>query len=150
MVCLAGCAPTGAVLSPRDIETYGRHQFQADASRTFEAALGALRSEGYSIAFAQRETGMIKTGRKVMGYVYPTRYRGVPASRQYQLSVVPIGPASSGATAIPYLFVGEENVSGADSWDVNAERQLWAALFGEMEQMLSAPKVIQTPGPGGL
>ena len=50
---------------------------------------------------------------------------------------------------VPFLFIGESNVTNQEYWDVNAERAGWAALFNEMEQFLSAPKVIP-PAPSGL
>jgi hypothetical protein len=146
---LAGCASAGTVLTQQDIETYGRHRFDADPNRVYEAALGALRSQGYGIAYAQREAGLIKTSRKHVGYYVQGRWGSVSTYRQFQVNVQPVSPTGTLLTAVPFLFIGESNVTNQEYWDVNAERAGWAALFNEMEQFLSAPKVIP-PAPSGL
>jgi hypothetical protein len=159
-LALAGCASNGSVLTQQDVETYGRHRFDADPNRVYEASVGALRSQGYGIAYAQREAGLIKTSRKLVGVTDETlapqgrysvggRWRSVGTYRQFQVNVQPVSPGVTEVTAVPFLFVGQSNVSNQDYWDLNAERAVWSALFAEMEQFLAAPKVIP-PSPSGL
>jgi hypothetical protein len=159
-LALAGCAPTGAVLTQQEIDTYGRHRFDADPNRVYDAAVGSLRSQGYGIAYAQREAGLIKTSRKLVGVTDETlggpsryhvqgRWRSVGTYRQLQVNVQPVSPGVTEMTAVPFLFVGQSNVSNEDYWDLNAERAVWSALFAEVEQFLAAPKVIP-PSPSGL
>ena len=148
-LAIAGCASNGAVLSRQEVESYGRHRFQADPNRVYDAAMGALRAQGYGIAYSQREAGLIKTVRKHVGYYMAGRGASVSTYRQLQLNLQPVSPGVTDVIAVPFLFIGETNVSDQDYWDVTAERNGWTALFGEMEQFLTAPKVIPS-SPSGL
>jgi hypothetical protein len=148
-VTMAGCASNGAVLTQQEVETYGRHRFEVDPNRVFDAALGALRSEGYGIAYSQREAGLIKTTRKHVGYYVQGRWGSVATYRQFQINIRPLSPGVTEVTAVPFLFIGESNVSNQDFWNLDAERSGWTTLFGEIEQFLTAPKVIP-PSPSGL
>jgi len=143
---LTGTCACGSVVkdsSTRDeaVAKYGTRTFDAPLDKVVEAAVGALKSQGYEIALASAEKGVVKTGRKIVQGLYAGGQHGgqaVWASRQYTLSFRMEGAACR-VSASPQYFVGEQDYTAKRYWDgegPDGEVTLWNNLFNEMATLL--------------
>jgi len=142
LVAGAGCAFGGGVqMTPQIIQQSGTHAFSAPYDKVFVATVGALKSEGFPIAVSQPDTGLIKTGQKLIRTV---AHGGggsavaVDVTRQY---VVRVTKAEGGAvvTAEPRIFQGNAELTDGAIWDIDSpegERALWRRLFRDVQDAL--------------
>ena len=138
----AGCFMGGGVMmTPQVIQQAGSQSFNAPYDKVFSATVNALKGEGFPIATAQPEKGMIKTGQKLIRSVA----RGgngsataVDITRQY---VVQVAKAGDGVmvSAEPRIFQGNAELSGQPIWDLDSpegERALWQRLFRDIREAM--------------
>lgn len=140
---LPGCfGSTGAMLTQQEISAYGSKTVAKPLPDTFKATVGALKVMGYSIAVEDADKGLIKTERKVIRAQAVGNAHAVMATnvaRQYSLKLAESEPGKTAITATPRVFVGERDVSDDKVWVLEGpegERQLWGALFKEIESQL--------------
>jgi hypothetical protein len=137
---LSGCIH-GEMLTPAEVSSHGRAAFNAPRAKVFAAAAGTLRAEGYVIAQADLERGVIRTGRKTVRVVAVGSAHAAQAvdySRQYTVTLRSEGPLTA-VTAEPRVFMGERDVSEEAVWALDGpegERALWNQFFRELNASL--------------
>jgi hypothetical protein len=140
-VLLAGCAMGGRPMTPAEVSSHGTASYDAPPAKVFAATQGALKSEGYEIALADANKGLIKTSRKLVraeavggaGYA-----QAVAATRQYVVSIHADG-AKTVVVAEPRVFMGDRDLSSESVWDIEGpmgERTLWTQLFRDVREAL--------------
>lgn len=146
---------TTQVVAERGVQTYS-----ADLHRVFLATVGALKTLGYGIAFADEAAGIIKTspkvvssgahserGRAVMSPGVDTTYESCSKLYAVQLSDV------NGQTRVeltPRLFHNNEDISAQPIWQLNIESNAWRQMFLEIGSNLgptSPPPPDAPPAP---
>ena len=140
---LAGCAAgaAGQPLTPAEVQTHGTMTFDAPVPKVFTAMQGALKSEGYQIAIADPNKGLIKTDRKlVRAQAVGNQYvaQAVEATRQYVVTLKGEG-AHTTVVAEPRVFMGDRDLSSETVWDLEGpmgERKLWSQLFRDVKEAL--------------
>jgi hypothetical protein len=134
----AGCAH-GGVLTQGEIGRSGVRVFEAPPEHVFSACLGILRADGYEIASADADKGVIVT--KPM----PFESEGGATARGYRVTVSAEGKGTK-VVAAPVLYSGERDVSAKEVWDVDAERAQWAQLFADVDSVIAEPVRIVPDG----
>ncbi len=142
-IALVGCAMFGKNMTETEIQTYGTYTSNAPKAKIYDAAINALKSQGYEIAVENPESGVIKTGRK------PIRAQAVSSGagsatavmyfRQYLLRIREVDGGKVTVTAVPRVFQGEMDLSDRAVWDLEGpigERALWNNLFREIDEAL--------------
>jgi hypothetical protein len=134
------CAPSGAALTPKELDAHGVMSFKAPPEKVFKAALEALKVLGYEIAVEQPDKGLIVTKhRLVRDVAVGTSARTaveVAYSRQYTIEIKG-NAAGSRVIATPALFENADDISAKPVWDLESaggEHELWKQLFAKIEQ----------------
>jgi len=133
---LVGC---GAAMTPAEIKANGTHTYDAPPEKVFEAATAALKAQGYEIAVAKPEKGLIKTNRKLVRADAVGNQSAVGIQRQYILTITSDGTGKTTVEAIPKVFQGEADLSDGSVWVLDGdagERKLWSSLFTEINDNL--------------
>lgn len=139
LVGLAGC---GAAMTPAEIQTNGTHAFTAPMEKVFDATQAALKAQGYEIALANRDKGLIKTNRKLVradAVGNAQAASAVEVTRQYIVTITADPKGGSKVEVIPKVFRGEADLSDGSVWVLDGaagERTLWGRLFKEIEDAL--------------
>ena len=137
---VSGCV-FGAQLTPEEIRARGTRHFDAPPDKVFTAAISALQSQGYEIAVAEPDKGILRTARKLVraaatggaGYA-----QAVAITRQYHLTVKADGEGTK-VVARPKVFQGDADLSDGSVWQLDCaagERTLWDRLFREIQELL--------------
>jgi hypothetical protein len=138
----AGCAGTSAsLMSDQEISGFGTKSYAAPKPKVFNAAVDALKAQGYSIASKDEEKGTILTTRKVIrsvavGNAYSAT--AIDVTRQYYLQLSHSG-GQTVVVARPRVFQGEADLSAQKVWDLEGpvgERALWTGLFRQIGELL--------------
>jgi hypothetical protein len=147
MVAGAGCyfAPRIPQLSQKQIEENNWRVFPSPPAKVLNAAIGALRTLGFDIAFENRAAGMIKTARKLIvavsrssGYQAAGRVSAATSSvgyhHQYTMRVREIEPGRTRVEVVVTAYRGEEArpLAGVDYW-----KRRWDELFSQIQDNLS-------------
>ena len=140
---LCSCATVVKDSSTREeaVAKYGTRAFHAPLEKVVDAAAGALKSQGFEIALANAEKGVVKTGRKIVQGLYAGGRGGgqaVWASRTYTLTFRMDGD-TCWVAATPQYFVGEQDYTQKRYWDgegPDGEVTLWKSLFDDMATLL--------------
>jgi hypothetical protein len=135
VLSLIGC---GAAMTPVEIAMNGTRSFDAPPAKVFEAVQSALKLEGYEIAIAKPEKGIIKTNRKMVRADAYGQQSAVAVRRQYLITISADGNRTK-VEAVPRVFSGEADVSDGSVWVLEGaagERTLWNTLFKDIEDNL--------------
>ena len=130
-----------APMTREEILTWGTHRFSAEPTDVFRAALSALQTLGYPIVTEEQSQGLIVTGRKLVRVVplFTFGYGPATATHTRQLIVRLFEDNKTGevvVSALPKRFENDEDVSERAVWDLPSERQMWRALFAQMDALL--------------
>jgi hypothetical protein len=138
----SGCVVvSGAPMTPQVIQEAGTHTFAAPLPKVFAATKSALESEGYPIALAAIDKGLIKTGqRTIRAVAQGNAYSAVAVeiTRQYVVHVTQSGGATV-VVAEPRIFQGNDELTDRPIWDLDSpagERALWQRLFRDVQEAL--------------
>lgn len=138
---IAACAHS-EVLTPGEVGRSGSSQFSAPRDEVFYATVGALKIEGYDVATADVEKGVIVTKPKLVrasgaaigdGRLAPAQLAQV--QRRYQVTV----STEKGVTRVvaePFLAQGDRDISREKVWDLDGpdgEKVKWHNLFDGIE-----------------
>jgi hypothetical protein len=142
LISAVGCLGAGgAMMTPTVIEQAGTQAFKAPYEKVFTATVNALKGEGFPIAMAEPEKGLIKTGQKIIRSVAVGGNHtavAVDVTRQY---VIHVGKAGDGivVSAEPRIFQGNAELTDQPIWDLDSpqgERALWKRLFRDIQEAL--------------
>ena len=127
-----------AALTPAEIQSHGTRSFDAPPEKVFEATVAALKTEGYDVALAKPEKGIIKTARKLVRADAVGDTSAVAVSRQYIITIRSDGGKTI-VEAVPKVFEGEADVSDGSVWILDGqagEHELWNHLFTDIHDNL--------------
>jgi hypothetical protein len=138
---IAACAH-GQVLTPGEVGRSGSSQFSAPHDEVFYATMGALKLEGYDVATADVEKGVIVTKPKLVlasgettGDEKLAPAQSAQVQRRYRVTV----STDNGLTRVvaePFLARGDRDISREKVWDLdgpNGEKVQWHNLFDGIE-----------------
>jgi len=128
-------------MTPEVIQQDGSHTFAASYDKVFAATVAALKSEGFPVASADPEKGMIKTGQKLIRQVaVGSEYTATATdiTRQYVVHITRSGEGAQVA-AEPRIFQGNAELTEQPVWVLDTpegERALWTRLFRDIGEAL--------------
>jgi hypothetical protein len=130
-----GACASNHVLTQGEIGRRGVRSFAASPETIFYACVGVLNADGYEIASADPDQGVIIT--KPM----PIPSGGAVTARAYRVTISPDGTGSH-VIASPALFAGERDISDEEVWNLDGprgEHALWTELFADLEAVTVQP-----------
>ncbi|HAQ64921.1 MAG TPA: hypothetical protein DCR43_03565 [Bacteroidales bacterium] len=133
----------GKMLTTEYITQHGTRTYEASNDQIWKAVEGVLSMQGYEIAFADQEKGIINTKQKILGAVgsaNPYSYQVVSTGiyRQYLIRITHEG---SHCTVVlkPRVFQGNADISDQAVWRLDGpegEQALFEKFFKELEGLL--------------
>jgi hypothetical protein len=134
----------GATMTRTEIETNGRKVLTGSQDQVFAACIDGLKAQGFQIALAKPEKGLIKTERRS---IVGNTQGSVDASgrvnaytvvyyRQWTLNVESVGENKVQVTAEPRISQGDMDISDRKIWSLKGEYKLWTALFTAINEAL--------------
>lgn len=142
MVLLTACS-SGKPLTNEFISQYGTRTFTAPYEKVWKAAEGVLSMEGYEVAYADMEKGVLNTKQKLLGatgqanpYSYQVTSAGI--YRQYLIKITRNGDQCT-VVLTPKVFQGNADISDKPVWMLEGEqgeKTLFEKFFREMEELL--------------
>ncbi len=139
---LLGCSIGSSFMTQELIDENGVKTYSHSKAEVWDAVKGALATEGYEIAYENKEKGKINTKQKlvsqraIMGD-YSAQY--VSYYRQYLVKIEMISTEQTKVTLEPKVFQGSNDISDKQVWDIESEKgelQLWKKMFNQIEEML--------------
>ena len=128
-----GCADAGA--HPE----FGTSEFDAPIDKTFSSCVNALKTEGYEVAVAQEEKGLIITKPKIVyqgaagGQGYATL---ITMEKRYTFRLEAVGPNRTRVVASPEAIENGRDVTGEQVWTMHFQQADWAKLFRRVQSLL--------------
>ena len=147
--CGRPTVPVGANMTVQLVESKGKHRFNADKTKVFNAAKGALATLGYQLAFSDADAGVIKTAPKELQtvgasagthstYSHQSTVIFMTASRSYALTLKS-DDTGTNVVATPKVFINGQDISSQPQWLLEGpagEYKLWDQLFAEIASNL--------------
>ncbi len=129
----------GSYMTDLIISQNGTKIFDANFSDTWNAAKGVLETQGYAIAFENKEKGVLNTKQKLIKAVSNTSYEASGIFRQYLVKITPISEKQTKVVLTPRIFNGNNDISAGKIWAMegpNGEIALWKKFFKDMQNLL--------------
>ncbi|MDD2965747.1 MAG: hypothetical protein PHU33_17530 [Bacteroidales bacterium] len=133
---------TGKLMTDEIISQNGTHTFENNYDQVWDAVKGALVTQGYELAYENKEKGIINTAQKMLGAVAQGNPYGAQSTgiyRQYLVKIYKESANRSKVVVTPKIYQGNVDISDRKVWDIegkNGEVELWNKLFKAVEEIL--------------
>ncbi len=142
VILITACSP-GKMLTTGFIAQYGTRTYEASYERIWKAVEGVLSIEGYEIAFADQEKGIVNTKQKLLGAVgaanpYSYQVTSTGIYRQYLIKITQDGNRCT-IVLKPRVYRGNTDLSDKAVWRLDGpegEQALFEKFFSDLEEIL--------------
>ncbi|MFN2260940.1 MAG: outer membrane protein assembly factor BamC [Psychroflexus sp.] len=142
-VLLTSCS-TGKHMTDEMIAQNGTKTYEHSKDQVWDAVKGVLATEGYEMAYEDKDKGIINTKQKLIraaaqGNAYNNSAQSVGYYRQYLVRIEKISEDKTKVILTPKIFQGNNDISENKIWVIEGEKgevRLWNKFFKQVDELI--------------